>query len=704
MSVLDFPSSPSVGDTYLDWVWDGTKWIGTAPIGEPGFTFTANSFTVPQVGAAVSVSVEATTWAAEGMVVFISGMYASIQSIGEGVFNLLRISSASAGTDNIVNTVVPAGTLVTAGGWPGIPGPPGPALPAVSIQPSVDTATDLPTTGNRNGDGRITEDTNDLWIWDGTQWYNSGPITGGPPGPPGPVFTPETTGSGVIFVLQTAATLMQPTTLAATLGGGTTVLAGMNLAGGLTTDNITNSGQITSTGAINTTSNFVSVGGNFVCSNNTGIPSFTLLGPSSSFFAMGATAGLLIFGQGSSVTGGLVTSASSMDQNGNWVMSGRANIGGGPAVSANQTTLYVSTPELVLPLSVNNLSGTIAWNMAFVAGALTAIGPGIGASLTASGASAASPNQINLYLTPPASGAGSNFLTGWNWAFQQNGLMVLPGGIQLPLNNGTNVGDLAYNAAWNSTNGWTYATAGSAYAVVPQPAAAGFQIYAAPVGAAGAAITWGNAQLSVQTNVVALNAPLNMVGNIITGSGGTQFNVYSNNYTWAFNFGNYGGAAGNSIVARADTTEMILVWGFNQTPSWFPWSNVATAGGGDTAQANISYAGPNAYVSWPTNFSSSRKIKKNITAAYKSGLDVVKALAIYSADWREPGATSDWPEKHHDWCFIADEVEQIAAQAVCKSPNPDGIDILNPLHLVSVLWKAVQELTAKVETLEGAKT
>ena len=38
MPPLEFPDSPDVGDTFVDWIWDGVKWVrigsGT-PIGIP---------------------------------------------------------------------------------------------------------------------------------------------------------------------------------------------------------------------------------------------------------------------------------------------------------------------------------------------------------------------------------------------------------------------------------------------------------------------------------------------------------------------------------------------------------------------------------------------------------------------------------------------------------------------------------------------
>lgn len=85
-------------------------------------------------------------------------------------------------------------------GPPGVAGPVGPAGPegpagtGINLKGTVPTEADLPTTGNSLGDGWITEDTGDLWTYDGvTPWVNCGPIVG-PVGPEGPQGPPGATG------------------------------------------------------------------------------------------------------------------------------------------------------------------------------------------------------------------------------------------------------------------------------------------------------------------------------------------------------------------------------------------------------------------------------------------------------------------------------------------------------------------------------
>ena len=73
-------------------------------------------------------------------------------------------------------------------------GPQGAAGTGINVKGQVPTVGDLPPTGNTSGDAYTVAATGDMWIWDGTQWINAGPIQGpigpagpvGPEGPPGP--------------------------------------------------------------------------------------------------------------------------------------------------------------------------------------------------------------------------------------------------------------------------------------------------------------------------------------------------------------------------------------------------------------------------------------------------------------------------------------------------------------------------------------
>jgi len=81
-------------------------------------------------------------------------------------------------------------------GRSGVTGPTGPKGDdgtSVTIKGSVATSSALPPTGNAEGDGYISTDTGNLWVWDGSQWIDVGKIVG-PTGPTGPAGLTGATG------------------------------------------------------------------------------------------------------------------------------------------------------------------------------------------------------------------------------------------------------------------------------------------------------------------------------------------------------------------------------------------------------------------------------------------------------------------------------------------------------------------------------
>jgi hypothetical protein len=70
-----------------------------------------------------------------------------------------------------------------------------PTTTAITFKDAVDSVSNLPPTGNVQGDGRFTTDTGHLYIWDGTQWVDQGDIIDYP------------SGSGVSIIQDDAATL-----------------------------------------------------------------------------------------------------------------------------------------------------------------------------------------------------------------------------------------------------------------------------------------------------------------------------------------------------------------------------------------------------------------------------------------------------------------------------------------------------------------
>lgn len=83
---------------------------------------------------------------------------------------------------NIVPTTVGLEVQSIVGGPQGEQGIPGQDGTSLIIKGTVDDPSDLPLTGNNEGDAYIVD--GDLWIWDGDNWNNVGNFEG-PPGQPG---------------------------------------------------------------------------------------------------------------------------------------------------------------------------------------------------------------------------------------------------------------------------------------------------------------------------------------------------------------------------------------------------------------------------------------------------------------------------------------------------------------------------------------
>lgn len=241
---LDFPPNPIVGQVFLNWMWDGTKWTRIGGIPTQTVVFVSDSPPpYPELG---------NLW---------------WDSIGGNLYVWFIDSTSSQWV--IANLGMQ--------GLPGPAGPPGPQGPtgaAVNILPPVITFDDLPLSGNNPGDGRVTLDTGDLWVWDGNGWFTTGPIQGppglqgppGPPGPTGPPFVPQTSGTGNVFALNIGPNISAPTIVSPSITGGATVAGNLNtgpqlIAGGISQvgagNNFNTVGTVTAAGFLQGATNIV---------------------------------------------------------------------------------------------------------------------------------------------------------------------------------------------------------------------------------------------------------------------------------------------------------------------------------------------------------------------------------------------------------------------------------------------------------------
>jgi hypothetical protein len=109
--------------------------------------------------------------------------------------------------------------------------------------------------------------------------------------------------------------------------------------------------------------------------------------------------------------------------------------------------------------------------------------------------------------------------------------------------------------------------------------------------------------------------------------------------------------------------------------------------------------GPN-QVSWSTATSDAR-LKFNLDAPSKDALSLVNSVAVSQCDFRHPGALGGG--EHWDFTILADDVKAVLPYAY-MAPPPEGFASLHPLHLISTLWRAVQQLSERVAALETRTT
>lgn len=117
----------------------------------------------------------------------------NIAVAGSGTGNGYTGSQGQLGPSGASGPIGYAGSRGASGSI-GPTGPTGQQAVSANLKGSVDSVAQLPATSNTVNDAYFVSETNTLYVWDGAQWFDAGPIMG-PSGSPGPSGQSGYTGS-----------------------------------------------------------------------------------------------------------------------------------------------------------------------------------------------------------------------------------------------------------------------------------------------------------------------------------------------------------------------------------------------------------------------------------------------------------------------------------------------------------------------------
>lgn len=170
----------------------------TGPAGPTGVSFagitSASNLTISSSGE-VSFIVNTLGAFAEGTRTRIASSSFPLRYM-EGIITNIAGTSVTITVDKAsgVGTTYNSWNVVLGGGVTGDTGPTGPQGTAIQVVGSVPTSNQLPLSDNQPNDAYIVVDEGDLYVWNGSQWNNVGPIVG-PTGPTGSQGITGPTGS-----------------------------------------------------------------------------------------------------------------------------------------------------------------------------------------------------------------------------------------------------------------------------------------------------------------------------------------------------------------------------------------------------------------------------------------------------------------------------------------------------------------------------
>lgn len=178
----------------------------------------------------------------------------------------------------------------------------------------------------------------------------------------------------------------------------------------------------------------------------------------------------------------------------------------------------------------------------------------------------------------------------------------------------------------------------------------------------------------------------------IGGSGITYAAAGQNNTPQSMSFGidnelGGGGFFGVAYNSSPGFGSGWLVRSYGVAGSWSQVVAFAISAGGSArvdCSATLSYT-------WST-VQSDVKAKDNLINCDLDALETVRSIPVYSCDYKPLGGGG---KEHWDYTIIAQDVRRKMPYAFMEAPNETSYASVHPLHLITVLWRAVQQLSER---------
>jgi hypothetical protein len=205
--------------------------------------------------------------------------------------------------------------------------------------------------------------------------------------------------------------------------------------------------------------------------------------------------------------------------------------------------------------------------------------------------------------------------------------------------------------------------------------------------------------ISLQANVITATGAGSSIGGVTMGNGGNGYLTtavpgLTGASPWALGWSQNPAGYGSFQLAVSGGGQGYLVRSTPISGSTFGVTLLQLQGG--LTSAYMIADGPNqVFFSVAT---SDGRLKHNLAPPSKDALAIVNEIAVNQCDFRHPGAMNSG--EHWDFAVIAEDVEAVMPYAYIAAP-PESFSSLHPLHLITVLWKAVQQLTERLEALEA---